>query len=197
MKFAAHASSDGGQAWPPLTRTAEGATSQQESAQNPNTVGYLRRELCELKDQVSACVDELGAYQQWRAATTGGGEDLSVVGGIATAYRSIKYSLDTTMANHFADWAPGQGQGHYDVREGGLTYSQLCRLDPDAIRSLHRELRDVAAKLAHDRARAQSMRYLNDPDGLLDREDAPPLDNSRVEHLFTLEERIASTLTNS
>ena len=160
-----------------------------------NVLSYFdyRMTQCELNDQVSACIYELGVYPQWRAATSTG-EDLSVVAGIATAYRSIKYSLDTTLANHFSDWAAGQG---HSVREGGLSYAQLCRLDPDAIRSLHRELRDVAAKLAHDRARAQSMRYLNDPDGLLDREDAPPLDNSRVEQLFALEERIASALTNS
>ena len=168
--------------------------SPRQGAQSANTVGYLRRELCELKDQVSACVDELGAYQRRRAAAGDAREDLSVVAGIATAYRSIKFSLDTTLTNHFSEWTPGGGARDHAAQGGGLTYAELCRLDPESIRSLYLGLKNIVDELAQDRNRVLSLRYMNDPDNLLDQEDTPLLGDARVEKLFAMEERIASTL---
>ncbi|KAI8629632.1 hypothetical protein F5Y19DRAFT_72473 [Xylariaceae sp. FL1651] len=119
---------------------------------------HLRRELYALKDQIASCLEEIDSNRQLGISNSP--DECKSLTALTSSYQGIKSSLDMMLSNHASDWID------YSIA-GGLTYPEFCRLNPDTIRSLILQLKEVTDDLFLERSRAQTLRYTNDPDGLL------------------------------
>ncbi|KAH9996187.1 hypothetical protein F4779DRAFT_607088 [Xylariaceae sp. FL0662B] len=137
----------------------------------------LRTVLYALKDQISACIKEFEEHQKCGLWARKDGFAL------ANSYRSISSSLGLMLSYH----AFG-GVDH--SMAGGIPYVEFCRLNPDSIRSYNLQLKEVLERLYVERYRVMSIRYMNDPDGLLDQIEADR--NSNIDTLRTIEEALSS-----
>ncbi|KAK7967042.1 uncharacterized protein PG986_001319 [Apiospora aurea] len=149
---------------------------------NDASVSRLRRELYDLKDEIDSCQSEFSALIQR--------QDIPVqqepLRHFIKSYALIKASLGTMLSNHASEWLD------YSMA-GGITYHEFCQLNPDTIRSLILQLRDVRNSLDSEVSRVKSARYMNDPDSLLD--DIPmEIKESDVETLAVLQEVLFSLL---
>ncbi|CAJ2499856.1 Uu.00g027090.m01.CDS01 [Anthostomella pinea] len=145
-------------------------------------VFHLRRAVYALKDQVSACIDELQASKEHGLANTK--EELIELADVTKSYYALKSNLDLVLSNHSSDWIDHS-------LSGGLTYLEFSRLNPDTIRSVTLQLKTLEDNLFLERRRVESMRYVNDPDGLL--EDAKlTVKKCDMEGLSTAQEVISS-----
>ncbi|KAI1338314.1 hypothetical protein F5Y15DRAFT_416960 [Xylariaceae sp. FL0016] len=147
-----------------------------------SNLSHLRRELYALKDQISTCLDELHAHK--RHGLSGESQEIVSVLGLMDSYGAIKSSLDVMLSNHASDWI------EYSLA-GGLTYPEFSRLNPDTMRSLNLQLKEVVDDLFLERSRVESIRYTNDPDNLLEAEDLR-VKQSDIDGLRTIEEVITS-----
>ncbi|RYO97829.1 hypothetical protein DL765_011040 [Monosporascus sp. GIB2] len=143
---------------------------------------YLRRELYELKDQISACVSDLDTIQQ-----SGVTENSCLVVLIASSYRSIKTSLDLMLSNHPSDWID-------QSLNGGLTYAEFCALNPDIVRSLNLRLKEIADNLFLESRKVQSLRDMDKPDNAedLDEPQTQAISEQSLTQLYNLEEVLQS-----
>ncbi|KAK8034714.1 hypothetical protein PG993_009709 [Apiospora rasikravindrae] len=149
---------------------------------NDASVSRLRRELYDLKDEIETCRSEFSALIQR--------QDLPVkpepLQHFVNSYALIKASLDTMLSNHASEWLD------YSMT-GGLTYHEFCQLNPDTIRSLILQLRDVRNNVASEVYRVDSARYMNDPESLLD-DVQMEVKESDVETMTVLKEVLFSLL---
>lgn len=134
----------------------------------------LRREVYELKDQISACTEGLKdvAERQPQSAKRRFYQ-------LKNSYDSIKATLDILLSNHASEWID-------HGLAGGITFPEFYRLNPDTIRSLNVELKEVADNLKMERIRAQQWRYASDPDMMLEYE--PEALETAIDTLKTIRE---------
>ncbi|KAJ2992916.1 hypothetical protein NUW58_g2008 [Xylaria curta] len=115
-------------------------------ASGNNNLSHLRRELYTLKDQIVACLSEIHSYEQHGMPNDPDyGKKMAT---LVVSYRQTKESLELMLSNHGSDWID------YSIA-GGLTYPEFCRLNPDTIRSLILQLKEVTDDLFLERSRAQ------------------------------------------
>ncbi|RYP82421.1 hypothetical protein DL769_001675 [Monosporascus sp. CRB-8-3] len=143
---------------------------------------YLRRELYELKDQISACISDLVTIQQ--SGVTG---NSCLVVLIASSYRSIKASLDLMLSNHPSDWIDHS-------LNGGLTYAEFCELNPDIIRSINLRLKEITDDLFLESRRVQSLRDMDKPDNAEDQDETQTqtIFEPSLSQLYNMEEVLQS-----
>ncbi|RYO98376.1 hypothetical protein DL764_007103 [Monosporascus ibericus] len=143
---------------------------------------YLRRELYELKDQISACISDLDTIQQGGAT-----KDSCLVVLIASSYRSIKASLDLMLSNHPSDWIDHS-------LNGGLTYAEFCELDPDIIRSLNLRLKEITDDLFLESRKVQSRQDMDKPDNADDQDETQTqaISELPLSQLYNMEEVLQS-----
>ncbi|KAI0023847.1 hypothetical protein F4780DRAFT_26034 [Xylariomycetidae sp. FL0641] len=149
-----------------------------------NSLCHLRRELYALKDQISACIEEYVSNRGVGIANDNG--ESAALTKVMASFRSMKSSLDVMLSNHASNWLDHS-------LEGGLTYPEFCRLNPDTMRSLNLQLKDLVEDLFLARRKAESARYINDPDSVLDVE-VSVVKKSTIEGLQSVEEILASLL---
>lgn len=77
---------------------------------------------------------------------------------------------------------------------GGLAYAEFCRLSPDTIRTLEARLGDALGAVHLARCKTKTMRYLNDPDNLLDQDPGWTLDDTLQAEFYAIEETLRSIL---
>ncbi|KAK7756975.1 hypothetical protein SLS62_000991 [Diatrype stigma] len=157
---------------------------QQKRVQSDNDIWNLRQELYDLKDQVASCANELGVHQPQHAGL-GSGENAGLLTGIAQSYRFIHTSLDVILSNHVSDWIDNSVSG-------GLTYAEFCRLSPDIIRTLHVQLKSLVKHVSDEMYSARTLRYMNDPDNILEQDATPSLNDTLLNELYSLEDTLIS-----
>ncbi|KAI1636488.1 hypothetical protein F4809DRAFT_609040 [Biscogniauxia mediterranea] len=146
------------------------------------TLTLLRRELYALKDQISA---SLGEFEVPKKNAASGDTDVPAeLMEVMNSYHTIKSSMDIMLSNHASDWI------EYSLA-GGLPYPEFCRLNTDTIRSLNLQLKELTDELNAEWNRVHSMRYLNDPDDLL-QDEKPTFKKSLIDGLRTIEEVLQS-----
>ncbi|KAI1496004.1 hypothetical protein F5X99DRAFT_92545 [Biscogniauxia marginata] len=156
---------------PPLGQMAPGSN-----------LALLRRELYALKDQITASIGEFEVPKKNGAS---GDTDVPVdLMEVMNSYHTIKSSMDVMLSNHASDWI------EYSLA-GGLTYPEFCRLNPDTIRSLNLQLKELTDELNAELNRVHSLRYLNDPDDLL-QDEKPTFKKSVVDGFSTIEKILRS-----
>lgn len=111
-------------------------------------VARLRRELYDLKDWVSTCRSEVRMYRQ-RQALAAEPQDLL---DLSDSYQVIKSTLDSILTSNPSEWLDSS-------TAGGLTWPEFCRLNPDTVRSLTLQLREVGEKLTSHRNEVNAVRY--------------------------------------
>ncbi|KAI0126759.1 hypothetical protein BJ170DRAFT_417852 [Xylariales sp. AK1849] len=116
---------------------------------------HLRRELYALKDQMSACVVSLRRFHPYQPSYR-----LATFQTLMHSYETIESTLSLMLSNHASDWI------NYSL-EGNITYPEFCRLNPDTIRSLSLQLKEVSESLNATVGLMDSLRYSNDPDDIL------------------------------
>lgn len=124
-----------------------------------NHVARLRTEVYSLKDEITNCLRQLEKYRD----SSRDEEDQRKLQVLTDSYHQIKASLDLILSNHASEWID------YGLA-GGITYPEFIRLNPDTIRSLILQLRETSRSLSVESTRIRSMRFLNDPDKILDYE---------------------------
>ncbi|KAI0534684.1 hypothetical protein GGR58DRAFT_481910 [Xylaria digitata] len=149
-----------------------------------NNLAHLRRELYTLRDQIVACLGEIRSCQQ--DGILSNQDQLETMKSLTLSYKKIKESLELMLSNHGSDWIDYS-------QAGGLTYPEFCHLNPDTIRSLILQLKEVADDLFLERSRVQSIRWGNDPDGIL-RDEKMIVEESSMNTLRTIEEVLVSIL---
>lgn len=152
--------------------------------QSDKDLWNLRHELYDLKDQVTSCVTELELHRQQKT-DQGAAADFSLLTGIESSYRFIKSSLDVILSNHASDWIDNS-------MDGGLTYAEFCSLSPDTIRSLQLQLKYTIQNVSTELSRARSLRYMNDPDNLLEQDSTALLNDELLNELYSMEEMLVS-----
>jgi hypothetical protein len=135
----------------------------------------LRREVYHLKDQIRDCIDELNLCLQHFHIESRANTELWM--SIRSSFRSMKNSLETMLSNNPSDWID------YGL-SGGLTYAKFHELNPDTIRSLSLQLKDVVEELGYQRMTTRSL-------GSLTRVAELQAD-SQLDSLFSIEEVLAS-----
>lgn len=166
------------------TKEEDISSDQEKRMQSDKDLWNLRHELYDLKDQVTTCVTELEFHRQQKT-DQGVTVDFSLLTGIESSYRFIKSSLDVILSNHASDWIDNS-------LDGGLTYAEFCRLSPDTIRSLHLQLKDTVKNVSNELFRARSLRYMNDPDNILDQDSTVSFNNALLNELYSMEEELVS-----
>ncbi|KAK8059016.1 hypothetical protein PG994_009464 [Apiospora phragmitis] len=148
---------------------------------NDASVSRLRRELYDLKDEIDSSQSEFSALVQRQAAAV----DLETLQSLARSYALIKAGLGTMLSNHASEWLD------YSMA-GGITYHEFCQLNPDTIRSLILQLRDVRNSLDSER-RSLMARYMYDPDLILD---GPYVEDKErdVQTLIAIQDTLCSLL---
>ncbi|KAI1163163.1 hypothetical protein F5B18DRAFT_327873 [Nemania serpens] len=117
-----------------------------------HNLAHLRRELYTLKDQIAACLGEIHCYEHHGISNIR--DQRKTVANLTYGYKKTKESLELMLSNHGGDWID------YSIA-GGLTYPEFCRLNPDTIRSLILQLKEVTDDLFAERCRVQSTRCRN------------------------------------
>ncbi|KAK8046499.1 hypothetical protein PG996_014563 [Apiospora saccharicola] len=146
---------------------------------NDASVSRLRRELYDLKDEIDSCQSQFHLIQ--RGAVT---RDPEALQSLATSYALIKAGLGTMLSNHASEWLD------YSMA-GGITYHEFCQLNPDTIRSLILQLRDVRNNIDSDINVLKSAGWIDNieaPHGII------PIEESDVETLRVLEKVLCSLL---
>lgn len=166
------------------TKPADTFADRQNQMQSDKDLWNLRHELYDLKDQVTSCVTELELHRQQKT-DQGAAADFSLLTGIESSYRFIKSSLDVILSNHASDWIDNS-------MDGGLTYAEFCSLSPDTIRSLQLQLKYTIQNVSTELSRARSLRYMNDPDNLLEQDSTALLNDELLNELYSMEEMLVS-----
>lgn len=166
------------------TKPEETFADRQNRMQSDKELWNLRHELYDLKDQVTSCVTELELHRQQKT-DQGATADFSLLTGIESSYRFIKSSLDVILSNHASDWIDNS-------MDGGLTYAEFCSLSPDTIRSLQLQLKYTIQNVSTELSRARSLRYMNDPDNLLEQDSTALLNDELLNELYSMEEMLVS-----
>ncbi|KAI1114491.1 hypothetical protein F5Y14DRAFT_170990 [Nemania sp. NC0429] len=117
-----------------------------------HSLAHLRRELYALKDQIAACLGEIHCYEHHGISNIR--DQRKTMASLTAGYKKTKDSLEMMLSNHGGDWID------YSIA-GGLTYPEFCRLNPDTIRSLILQLKEVTDDLFIERCRVQSNRCRN------------------------------------
>ncbi|KAI0422675.1 hypothetical protein F5X98DRAFT_324934 [Xylaria grammica] len=149
-----------------------------------NGLAHLRRELYTLRDQIVACLGEI--HSCLHSDTFNNRDQRKDMKDLTLSYKKTKESLELMLSNHGSDWID------YSLA-GGLTYPEFCRLNPDTIRSLILQLKEVTDDLFLERTRVQSLHYGNDPDGVLQGE-RMLIEESSFNTLRAIEEVLVSIL---
>ncbi|KAI0903268.1 hypothetical protein F4823DRAFT_568861 [Ustulina deusta] len=149
-----------------------------------NALAHLRRELYTLKDQIVACLGEMQSCEHHEISDNR--DQRRNMTALTLSYQKTKESLDLMLSNHGSDWT------EYSAA-GGLTYQEFCRLNPDTIRSIILQLKEVTDDLFLERCRVQSLRYGNDPDGIFQNEKLI-INDSIINTLRATEELLISIL---
>ncbi|KAI5920744.1 hypothetical protein F4810DRAFT_405812 [Camillea tinctor] len=165
------------------------STTSMKNAEHPfgqtppgSNLNLLRRELYALKDQISASIGEFEVPKKNGAS---GDTDVPLeLMEVMNSYQAIKSAMDIMLSNHSSDWID------YSLA-GGIPYPEFCRLNPDTIRSLKLQLKELTDELNAEWNRVHSMRYLNDPDDLL-QDEKPAFKKSLIDGLRTVEEVLRS-----
>ncbi|KAI0599918.1 hypothetical protein F4775DRAFT_591022 [Biscogniauxia sp. FL1348] len=160
-------------------KNAEPRTGQMPPGSN---LALLRRELYALKDQISASIGEFEVPKN--NAASGDTDVPAELMRVMNSYHTIKSSMDIMLSNHASDWI------EYSLA-GGLPYPEFCNLNTDTIRSLNLQLKELTDELNAEWNRVHSMRYLNDPDDLL-QDEKPALNKSLIDGLRTVGEVLQS-----
>lgn len=147
---------------------------------NDSSVSRLRRELYDLKDEIDSCQSQFHLLIERQAVTL----SPEALQSLTTSYALIKASLDTMLSNHASEWLD------YSMA-GGITYHEFCQLNPDTIRSLILQLRDVRNNLDNDLRAVKSAQHTNNFESLLG---VLQIEESDVETLRALEEVLCSLL---
>lgn len=134
----------------------------------------LRREIYELKDQISTCTDGLKDFAE-RQPESAKRQFFQ----LKDSYDSIKSTLDILLSNHASEWID-------HGLAGGITFPEFYRLNPDTVRSLNVQIREIADALKMERLRARHMKYGSDPDMMLGYE--PEALEEAIETLQTIKE---------
>lgn len=121
-----------------------------------SNLAHLRRELYTLKDQIVACLNEIRDCQHHGISSDP--DQRGHMASLVLSYEKIRDVLGMMLSNHGCDWID------YSIG-GGLTYPEFCRLNPDTIRSLILQLKEVTDDLFLERSKLVSCHYLDDPDG--------------------------------
>lgn len=166
------------------TKPEDTFADRQNQMQSDKDLWNLRHELYDLKDQVTSCVTELELHRQQKT-DQGAAADFSLLTGIESSYRFIKSSLDVILSNHASDWIDNS-------MDGGLTYAEFCSLSPDTIRSLQLQLKYTIQNVSSELSRARSLRYMNDPDNLLEQDSTALLNDELLNELYSMEEMLVS-----
>ncbi|KAI1131816.1 hypothetical protein F5Y10DRAFT_232615 [Nemania abortiva] len=145
----------------------------------------LRRELYVLKDQIVACLGEIQSCEHH--GISNGSDQRKIMTTLTLSYRKTKESLELMLSNHGGDWID------HSIA-GGLTYPEFCRLNPDTIRSLILQLKEVTDDMFLERSRAQTLRYKNSPKNLSRNEGLIMISPDIINTLRTLEEVIVGIL---
>ncbi|KAI1433889.1 hypothetical protein GGR50DRAFT_695634 [Xylaria sp. CBS 124048] len=170
---------------PPLSKPAdEGLHIRSNGPHRAFDPTYLRRVLYKLKGQIATLLDEIHSYV--RHGIFNDSVQCENIKVLMLSYRSIKESLALILSNNESDWIS-------HAPKGGLTYSEFCQLNPDTIRSLICQLKEVTDDLLLERCRVQALRYGNDPDGFLHNE-MLLIQESSLGMLRSIEEVLFSTL---
>jgi hypothetical protein len=138
---------------------------------------HLRREVYNLKDQVQDCIDEISSYLQHIYGEDGDSSSHPLAN-IRTSYIAIKFALGIMLSNNPSDWID------YGL-SGGLTYARFHELNPDTVRSLSLQLKDVVDDLTQQRRLASSSRNGLSSAALRAR-------NSQIDSLYSIEEVLVS-----
>ncbi|KAI1419867.1 hypothetical protein F5Y12DRAFT_187300 [Xylaria sp. FL1777] len=149
-----------------------------------NNLAHLRRELYVLRDQIVSCLGEIHCCEQHGISNSG--NQRRNMTALSLSYTKTKQSLELILSNHGNDWI------EYSTA-GGLTYPQFCRLNPDTIRSVILQLKEVTDDLFLERCRVQSLRYGNDPDSIMQNEELI-FKKSSMDALQSIEELLISIL---
>ncbi|KAH8197537.1 hypothetical protein TruAng_008273 [Truncatella angustata] len=138
----------------------------------------LRRELYELKDQVLACVECLNNFSDRHPRASG-----RLLFQLRDSYNSIKSTLDILLSNHASEWID-------HGLAGGITYPEFCRLNPDTVRSLNVQLKEIVDNFKMECFRARSFRYTVDPD-MVPADDNEEPDDQNIDALGSIQEVLA------
>jgi hypothetical protein len=112
---------------------------------NPPPTGpsqLLRLEVYNLKDQIRDCVGEINLYL--RHLLNEDRDTTHPFVGVHASYSALKLALDLILSNNPSDWLD-------HGLNGGLTYAMFHQLNPDTIRSLSTQLKDVVDDLGYHR----------------------------------------------
>lgn len=112
---------------------------------NP-AIARLRREVYDLKDEISRYLSSLDMLLSFVPSSV----NTHTVLQLRRSFPAIKTTLDVLLSNHASEWIE-QGLG------GGLTYPEFCRLNPDTIRSLNLQLKDISDHMNEERGRIWRM----------------------------------------
>ncbi|KAK6062528.1 hypothetical protein SCUP515_13280 [Seiridium cupressi] len=134
----------------------------------------LRGEVYELKDQVTACVQCLQDFFHRLPQSP----DRQLVR-LYDSYETIKDTLEILLSNHASEWID-------HGLAGGITFPEFYRTNPDTVRSLNVQLKELAENFRVDRDTALAFRYTRDPDMVLEEE--PEVRASDIEALKSIEE---------
>ncbi|KAI0108921.1 hypothetical protein GGR51DRAFT_513580 [Nemania sp. FL0031] len=145
----------------------------------------LRRELYTLKDQIVTCLAEIQSCEHHGISNSS--DQRKTMTTLALSYKKIRESLEEMLSNHLGDWID------HSIA-GGLTYREFCSLNPDTIRSLILQLKEVTDNMFLERTRAQSLRYENSPRTLSRNEGLIMIDPVTIDTLQATEEVLASIL---
>lgn len=147
---------------------------------NDASVSRLRRELYDLKDEIDSCQSQFYLLIQRQVVTL----DPNATQSLATSYGLIKASLGRMLSNHASEWLD------YSMA-GGITYHEFCQLNPDTIRSLILQLRDVHNNLDNKLRAVKSAHRVDNSESPLS---VLHLEESDVDTLQALEEVLCSLL---
>ncbi|KAI2638523.1 hypothetical protein GGS21DRAFT_508659 [Xylaria nigripes] len=142
---------------------------------------HISRTLYALREQILISLDEIDSCEHQGIINIS--DQRTQMRSLTLGYRKIKELLDLVPSDHAL----------YSLKyspAGSLTYPELFRLNPDTIRSLTFQLKEVTDDLLLERCRVQSLRYGNDPDGVLDGEELI-IKQSSMDMLCNIEELLA------
>ncbi|KAI1345791.1 hypothetical protein F5Y01DRAFT_45553 [Xylaria sp. FL0043] len=132
-----------------------------------DTTAHVRRELHVLEDRITALLAEIRSCEQDAGIDNSRGQ-LKKTLTLSLGYKKTKDSLGTILAyfqSHCTHSELKSWIKHSMVSK--LTYAEFCHLDIDAIRSVSLQLSEATEQLYVERRRVQTLRYTNDPDGVL------------------------------
>ncbi|RYC55863.1 hypothetical protein CHU98_g10350 [Xylaria longipes] len=139
------------------------------------SVSHLRRELYTLRDHIVACLGEFHSCEHHGLYDPGQRNKITI---LTISYQKTKESLERMISNQVPDWA------------GGLMSFEFRQLNPDTIRSLSLQLKEVTDLLFVERNKVQNLRR---SDGRREYEKLV-IDASNMDTLCTIDETLISIL---